>query len=103
MKFSINPDKFTLGDMEDFEEVTGKSIQEALKPVPVFDEETGERAKDAKGRPLSETRIAAKVLTALVWVAGRANDPDLTLEGARRIRVTELLFESEDKDDAGND
>lgn len=102
MKFSIDPDGFTLGDMEDFEEVTGKTLQSALKPVPIFDEETGERAKDEKGRPLSAADVTAKVLTALVWLSARADNPDLTLADARKIKVTELVFEDSEDDSEGN-
>jgi len=102
MKFTIDPDGFTLGDMEDFEEVTGKTLQAALKKVPVFDEETGERAVDEKGRPLSAASMTAKVLTALVWVSALAENPDLTLADARKIKVTELIFEDSPSDDEGN-
>lgn len=92
MKFTIDPDAFTLGDMEDFEEVTGKTLKEALKPVPKYDDE-GNREFDEKGRPLSEAAVTAKVLTALVWVAHRSNGhPDFTLAEARKVRVTELVF-----------
>ena len=102
MKFKIDMDSFTLGDMEDFEEATGMSMKAALKPVPVMDEETGKRAKDAKGRPLSEANMTAKVLTALVWVSARASNPEMTLADARRIRVTELIIEDAKEDEEGN-
>lgn len=102
MKFKIDPDGFTLGDMEDFEELTGKSLQTALKPVPVFDEETGERVKDEKGRPVSAADMSAKTLTALVWIAARATNPDLTIAEARKIKVTELVFDSAEDDVEGN-
>jgi len=104
MKFSINPDSFTLGDMEDFEEVTGKTLKDALKPVPLYEDDGVTRQFDEKGRPLSEANVTAKVLTALVWLAHRANgNPDFTLAEARRVKVTELVFvEDEDEDSEGN-
>lgn len=104
MKFTIDPDAFTLGDMEDFEDLTGKSFKDALKPVPIFDDE-GNRQFDEKGRPLSEANVTAKVLTALVWLAHRSNgNPDFTLAEARRVKVTELVFvdDGEKPDAEGN-
>lgn len=103
MKFTVDPDSFTLGDMEDFEDITGQTLQAAIKPVPVFDDETGERVKDDKGRPVSAANMRAKVLTALVWIAARAENPELTLADARKIKVTELVFESAGDDVEGND
>lgn len=104
MKFKIDPDAFTLGDMEDFEDVTGKTLKDALKPVPLLDDE-GNRQFDEKGRPLSEANVTAKVLTALVWLAHRSTtNPDFTLAEARKVKVTELVFVGDDEpeDSEGN-
>lgn len=99
MKFQIDPDAFTLGDMEDFEDVTGKTLKDALKPVPLYDAD-GNREFDEKGRPLSEANVTAKVLTALVWLAHRSSgNPDFSLADARKVKVTELVFVDDDKED----
>lgn len=103
-KISLNPDELTLGDLEDFEEATGKSIQDALKAQPVYEDDGVTRKFDDKGRPLSEAKISAKTLSALVWLVKRQANPDFTLQDARRVRVAELIIEdSEPEDSEGND
>lgn len=96
---NLNPEDLSIGDLEDFEEITGKSLQDALEAKPVLDE-NGKQKKDAKGRPLREVQIPASVLKALVYLTKRRENPEFTLKDARNVKVTELNFT--EADEAGN-
>jgi hypothetical protein len=85
----IDPDKMTLGDMEDFEDFVGKSLDEAVKETPVRDE-SGALVLDEKGRPVLETKVTAKTIRCLVWIIRRKTDPEFTLEDARNVFVSQL-------------
>lgn len=92
MKIVVREDDLTLQDNEDFEDYTGKPIEEAFVEKFVRDEDGG-KVFDDKGRPLTETSLAsAKCLTALVWILGRkdAGTPDFSIEDARAVKVTTL-------------
>lgn len=98
-KLSINPQDMTIGDLEDFEDVVGMSMDKAFKPVPLLDE-NGERVfeKDAKGvlRPQTTVELSTKALKALIWIVKRQDNPDFTLEDARKIKVSELELQGDD-------
>ena len=68
---NLNVDDLTLGELEDIEERTGVNVA-TLR---------------GGGPPPS------KVLTALVWVMKRREDPSFTYEQARELKVTELVGE----------
>lgn len=91
----LDPEDLSIGDLEDFEEITGQSLTEALKARPVLDAE-GKRQFDEKGRPLSETHLTARVIKALVYVTKRRDNPAFTLEDARHVRLSELKFAESD-------
>lgn len=101
MKLHIDPNDLTIGDLEDFEEVTGVSLQEALKPVPLLDE-NGEKVFDEKGRPITEVQVSTKTLKGLVWIIGRKENPSFSLTDARNVKVTSLEIESDEGDEQGN-
>lgn len=99
----LNPDDLTLGDLEDFEELVGKPIDEVVKPVPVTDE-FGARVFDAKGRPEMTVKVPTKAVIALVWLSQRRDNPEFTLADARKVRVGSLVMtetnEADQKKDA---
>jgi hypothetical protein len=101
VSLKLDPDALTLGDMEDFEDVTGKTIEEVLRPQKVY--ENGKVVKDDKGRPVTEVHIPSKALVALVWVVNRQSNPDFTLADARKVRVGDLEITDGDEDSEGND
>lgn len=68
---NLNVDDLTLGELEDIEEKTGVNVA-TLK---------------------QGSALPAKVLTAIVWVMKRREDPSFTYELAREMKVTELLAE----------
>jgi hypothetical protein len=96
---NLNPEELSLGDLEDFEEITGMQLQDALAAKPVLDAE-GNQVKDEKGRPLREAQLSVKVIKALVYITKRRDNPDFKLEDARDVKVTELNFT--EADEAGN-
>ena len=95
---SLNPEDLSLGDLEDFETITGQSLQDALAAKPVIDPETGEQAKDEKGRPLREAQLSITVIKALVYLTKRRENPDFKLEDARKVKITELNFTEADEE-----
>jgi hypothetical protein len=102
MRLHIDPDSMTIGDLEDFEEITGKSFDKVLSGTVVRDEETGEVEKDERGRPVREVSMRAVELKALIYVTQRALNPEFTLEDARKVKVTDLAIAT-DEDDEGKD
>lgn len=100
VNIKFDEDALTLGDLEDFEDVTGVELFEALKPVPVKDED-GKPVRDEKGRPVQSVQLSAKSLKALVWIVLRAERPGFSLDDARNIKVAAL--EITDSGDEGND
>jgi hypothetical protein len=98
---TIDPDNLTIGDMEDFEEGVGKPLSEALKPVPLLDDE-GEKVYDEKGRPEMTVSLSAKALRYLVFIVKRHENPDFTPDDARNVRVGQLVI-VDDSADAATD
>jgi hypothetical protein len=92
---NLNPEELSLGDLEDFETITGKTLQEALEAKPALDE-NGKQRKDAKGRPLREAQLSITVIKALVYLTKRRDNPAFTLDDARNVKVTELNFTEAD-------
>lgn len=68
----LNPDDMSLGDIEEFEAYTGETIG------ALVDVETGRR------------QATAKMLTGMAFLALRQDDPDATIDDARRIKVSAL-------------
>jgi hypothetical protein len=113
---TFDENKITIGDLEDFEDATGLTIEEALKPVPLqgddgkpvrhnceTDDCDDDPCKD-NGRPVMTVRMRPKVLKGLVWIATRHDQPDFTIEDARNVRVSELqIIRAGDGDDDGDD
>ncbi|MFC7979512.1 hypothetical protein ACFUT3_30305 [Streptomyces cinereoruber] len=85
----IDPDTLTIGDLEDFEDVVGAPLYDALQPKPVIGAD-GRKVLDEKGRPELQTQISTKALKALIWITQRAEKPDFSLADARAVRVSAL-------------
>lgn len=75
---NIDPDKLTIGDLEDFEEVVGESFQQAFANGP--------------------SGVSTKALKAIVWIVSRQDNPDFTLDDARNVRVAEFSFAEPETD-----
>ena len=83
MKMVIDPATLTFQDIEDMEEATGRPIGEFLGRF--------------QGRAGDEIRLGdfpAKMLTAMVWVFGRRQEPGMTLADARAMSLAELEIDN---------
>lgn len=85
----IDENEFTIGDLEDFEDVAGVSFMDALKPVPVLDDE-GKPVFDEKGRRETTVNFSPTSLKALVWITKRREVPGFSVEDARNVRVAAM-------------
>lgn len=97
-KLRLSMDDLTLGEMELFEEATGKDIMEVLKPKPVIDDETGRPKKDPndpKGRPLMEAQVTSKAFIGLVYIALRRDNPALTIAEVKAMPLNSIDFDIE--------
>jgi hypothetical protein len=93
-RISISEDDMTLGDMEDFEEITGKSFSDSMRRVKVIDPDTGMQKPDpdpaAKGKGLWSYEMSMKGLTAIVYISLRKENPSITLDEVRAMKLDEL-------------
>lgn len=96
---SFDPNKLTVGDLEDFEEVVGKELGDVLRPRIVRDPDTNEIELDEDEKPVRVVKLPAKAIKALVWIVKRAENPEFTLDDARKVNVSELNIESDDSED----
>lgn len=96
-------DALTLGDLEDFEEYVGISLQDAMAEKPVIDPDTGKPKRDERGRLEKEVQLSTKALIGIVWVVKRHERAEMTLADARNIRVSELEVVSPADDVEGKD
>lgn len=106
-KLRLSMDDLTLGEMELFEEATGKDILEELKPKPVIDETTGRPVKDPddpKGRPLMEARVTSKSFIGLVYIALKRDNSSLTLADVKAMPLRDIDFDIDQgpEDEAAN-
>jgi hypothetical protein len=93
----VDPDDMTIGDLEDFQDLTGETIERAFSPKYVLDE-NGEKTYDDKGRPLKDVYVGPKVLKALIFLSERRANPDFTLDDARKVKVSDLEIVSAEPD-----
>lgn len=75
MKIEFNVDDLTLGEAEDLEEYLGMGLDEI-------------------GAALKGGQASTKMVTALVWIAKRKEEPAFTLAQARNVKVAELEFDT---------
>lgn len=105
-RLRLSMDDLTLGDMELFEEATGRDIMDVLKPRPVLDEVTGRPVPDPnddKGRPLLQAQVTSKAFVGLVFLALRKDNPNLTIEEVKAMRISDIDFDIDQGPDAEAD
>ncbi|BEP14816.1 hypothetical protein acdb102_31270 [Acidothermaceae bacterium B102] len=90
-KLTVNYDDMTIGDLEDFEQLTGSTWEEAFAPKLVLDEQ-GNKVFDDKGRPVKSAHVSATVLKVLVYISERRDHPDFTIDDARNTKIREIEF-----------
>ena len=99
-KVSINMDDLTFGELELFEDVTGLVMSDAVRQEIVRDRRTGmpiPDPDDPKGRPLKEVKMSAVAMMGMVFLALRREDPNVTLDTVRSMRMSDLDFSIEDE------
>jgi len=93
-KINISEDAMTLGDLELFEDITGKSFSESLKKVRDIDPATGLQKIDpdpaAKGAGMWTYEMSMKGLAAIIYVHLRKEDPNVTLEEVKSMRLSDF-------------
>lgn len=67
-----------VGDLLDFEEITGCSIDQVFTPTGM--------------------KMSAKVVLAIVYIVKRRENPGFTLDDARKVKFSELQFVSDEVD-----
>lgn len=75
MKIALDPNALSFGDLEDFETATGEGLMETFGKV---------------GEDGNLQGLKIKTMVALVWVCGRQENPDFTLDDARKVRLNDL-------------
>ena len=75
VKIVLDAEALTLGDLEDFEDFVG---QDLFAVIPTTEEQA------------AEFKPSAKVLTGIVWIVKRAENPDFTIEDARHTKIADL-------------
>lgn len=75
MRIAIDIETVTLGEMEQLEELTGLGFADAVTAV-------------------QKNQATMKVLVAVVYVFGRREDPSLTLEAVRAMRLDDVEWGS---------
>lgn len=106
LKAKLDMDDLTFADMEDFENATGVSMSDAVKTEIVRDPITKKPVpdpKDEKGRPLRAVKMSARAMNGMLWLALRKDNPALTFEEVRRMKMSEVDFEVEDSGEIDED
>jgi hypothetical protein len=104
-KVSVNMDELTFGELEEFEDVTGMVMSDAVRTEFVRDK-NGNKVPDPddpKGRPLQETKMGVKAMMGLVFLALRRDDPSITWEKVKGMKLSDIEFEMLEADEEGKD
>ena len=70
MKLTFDVDSMTLGEVEEFEELTGLSLED-----------------------LMSGRRTTKAMSTLIYLQERRTNPEYTIEDARALKISELTVE----------
>lgn len=108
LKVSMDMDDLTFGELEDFEDVTGMVMSDAVRSTIVRDKDNRPVADpdDPKGRPLKEMKMGVKAMMGLVYLSLKRDDPAVTFEDVRKMKMGDIDFDvsesTEDDDVEGN-
>lgn len=78
MAATFDIDTFTIGDAEDFETVTGMTVQELYAEF--------EKAEAKNG----DIELPFRIVVALIWLRDRRTNPELTVEEVRKYKLSDL-------------
>ena len=105
LKVSMDMDDLTFGELEEFENVTGLAMSDAVSTEVVRNKDGHPVADpdDPKGRPLKQVRMGVKAMMGMVYLAMKRENPDVSFEDIRQMRMSEIDFDvSEGEEDQGN-
>lgn len=104
-KISINMDDLTFGELEVFEDVTGMVMSDAIKTEFVRNKDGSKVADpdDPKGRPLTETKMGVKAMMGMVFLSMRRENPDLTWQDVREMKLSDIDFELTENEEEGKE
>jgi hypothetical protein len=106
LKISMSMDDLTFGEMEIFEDVTGLVMSDAIKTETVRDPKTGMPVPDPddpKGRPLKEVKMSVKAMMGLVYLSLKREDPSVTFEYVRSIKLSEVELDLQEEPEEGKE
>lgn len=104
-KIVIQEEKFTFGDMVDFEDATGLAFMDAFRQEFVLDE-NGRKVPDPenKGRPMLRATVSSmRALVGMIWLVMRVDDPSLTMQDMLKLKLSEFDLELEVEADPKDD
>jgi hypothetical protein len=76
VRLDIDFDDITVEEAELIEDYSGLSLEDFFKEIGTYHDEN-------KNPPM-------KLLTPIIWIAGRRDDPKFTIEQARKVKFSEL-------------
>lgn len=79
MKIQFDVEALTYGDMEDFESATGEGLLAVIGAIKADDDGN-----------LDMSGLKMSTLVSLIWILGRAQNPEFTRDDARKVRLDEL-------------
>lgn len=103
LKVALNMDDLTFGELEVFEDVTGLVMSDAVKTDFVRDSKGNKvpDPDDPRGRPLMETKMGVKAMMGLVFLSLRRDNPAITFEEVRNLKLSDVDLDLQAEDDEG--
>lgn len=104
LKVSMDMDDLTFGELEEFENVTGLVMSDAVRSEIVRDSNGHPLPDpdDPKGRPLKQVKMGVKAMMGMVYLAMKRGNPDVSFEDIRRMKMSEIDFDVSEGDEQGN-
>ena len=82
---NVDLNDMTVEEAETLEAYTGMTLREYQKEMDKY-RPTGDEEADAEVVP----DPPMKLLTPFIWIAGRAENPNFTIDEARKVKMTDL-------------
>ena len=98
IEINLSEDSLTIGDLEEFEDITGVSFDEGMKPVHLTDD-SGNLMYDDKGRPTMGVKPSMKMVIALAYISAKKSNPNVTLDDIRNTSVKDFAFTGAEVED----
>lgn len=104
LKVSVNMDDLTFGELEEFENVTGMVMSDAVREEVVRDSDGRPvpDPDDPRGRPLKVVKMSAKAMVGMVYLALHKDDETVTIESVRKLRLSDVDFDMQEPDSAAS-